>query len=82
MLKVQHANNAIRHFLQKTVSGTLLSSYRGGTLNLVLFKKYLLPRENPHMRAHFVAIDQGYKMQPLVGFFHGVESGFRVSHLW
>ena len=56
--------------------------YRGGTLSLVVFEKYLLPRKKPRMRAHFIPIDQGYKMQPLAGFFYAVESGFRVVYLW
>ena len=44
---------------------------RGGTLRLVLFEKYLLPRKKPRSRAHFVRADQGNKMQSLVRFFTG-----------
>ena len=48
-----------------------MSAKRRSRHSLVLFEKYLLPGQKTHMRTHFVAIDQGYKMQPLAGFFTG-----------
>ena len=54
-------------------------AYRGGTLSLVVFEKYLLPRKKPHMRARFVRIDQGNKMHSLAGLFTGWKVVFLIS---
>ena len=59
----------ICHFLSGNTA--VAAVYRGGTLRLVLFEKYLLPRKKPRARAHFVRADQGNKMQSLVRFFTG-----------
>ena len=59
------------HAVIQTYEVYIFTADRGGTLSLVVFEKYLLPRKKTHTRAHFVPIDQGNIMQSLAGFFTG-----------
>ena len=65
--------------IQRNLVGQIGPGYRGGALSLVVFEKYILPCKKPHMRARFVRIDQGNKMQSLAGFFTGWKVVFLIS---